>query len=364
MNLKDPPKIEPATVKNILLIRLRRIGDIVMTTPALSILRENFPNAHISYITEEPFRELIEGHQDIDETIVISRHPGRKEIIRHIQNIRKQKYDVVIDFHGGPRAFLFTLLSGADLKIGYRIKYKHFFYDIKIPRKPEQGFIHSVENHINMVKALGISSLTIPAIQLPAAHLDEKQKINQFLKKNKLDKASVLTLHIGAGNRFRDWGLQNLHKLIQLLITDPHTAIILTGAKEDLEYEQKLLQKLPAKPVFSLVNRLILRELKELISRAALFIGPDSGPMHIASSTSTAIVAYFGPTLPANFAPWKAKATIIEKDFDCRPCKQVKCIYNDYRCLQTITPEEVYEACRETLGGILGVKDSSEILNN
>ncbi len=347
MNLKDPPKIESRAAKNFLLIRLRRIGDIVMTTPALSILRQNFPDAHISYIIEEPFYELIKGHPDVDEAIVISQHPGRKEILRHIRNIRKQKYDVVIDFHGGPRAFLFTLLSGADLKIGYRIKYKHFFYDIKLPRKPEQGFIHSVENHTNMVKELGISSHTIPAIQLPEAHADEKQKISRFLKKNKLDKASVLTLHIGAGNRFRDWGLKNLHKFIHLLITDPHTAVILTGAKEDLEYEQKLLQKLDGKSIFSLVNRLNLRELKELISRSALFVGPDSGPMHIASSTSTPIVAYFGPTLPANFAPWKAKATLIEKDFDCRPCKQVKCIYNDYRCLQTITPEEVYEACRE-----------------
>ena len=349
MNRKDLPKIEPSALKNILLIRLRRMGDVVMTTPALSILRENFPDAHISYIIEEPFRELIEGHQDVDETIVIPRHPGRKEIIRHIRHIRKQKYDVVIDFHGGPRAFLFTLLSGADLKIGYKIKYKHFFYDIKLPRKPEQGFIHSVENHTNMVKALGVSYLTIPPIKLPPALPDEKQKINKFLIKNKLAKASFLTLHIGAGNHFRDWGLMNLHKLIQLLTTDPHTAVILTGAKEDLEYEQKLMQKLGGKSVFSLVNRLNLRELKELISRASLFVGPDSGPMHIASSTSTPIVAYFGPTLPANFSPWKAKATLIEKDFDCRPCKQVKCIYNDYRCLQTITPEEVYEACRETI---------------
>jgi len=305
------------------------MGDVVMTTPALSILRENFPDAHISYMIEEPFRELLEGHQEVDETIVIPRHPGRKEIIHHIRHIRKQKYDVVIDFHGGPRAFLFTLLSGADLKIGYKIKYKHFFYDIKLPRKPEQGFIHSVENHTNMVKALGISYLTIPPIKLPPALPNEKQKINKFLIKNKLAKASVLTLHIGAGNRFRDWGLMNLHKLIQLLTTDPHTAVILTGAKEDLEYEQKLMQKLGGKSVFSLVNRLNLRELKELISRP--------------------IVAYFGPTLPANFAPWKAKATLIEKDFDCRPCKQVKCIYNDYRCLQTITPEEVYEACLKTL---------------
>jgi len=95
----------------------------------------------------------------------------------------------------------------------------------------------------------------------------------------------------------------------------------------------------------SLVGKLNLREVKELISYSSLFVGPDSGPMHIAASTSTPIVALFGPTLPANFAPWQAKAYLIEKKFDCRPCKQRQCIHEDFRCLRSITPEEVYQAC-------------------
>ena len=102
-------------------------------------------------------------------------------------------------------------------------------------------------------------------------------------------------------------------------------------------------------PVFSLVSKTRVRETRELISRASLFVGPDSGPMHLAASTSTPIVAYFGPTLPAVFSPWQATSTIVEKDFACRPCKQVECITNDFRCLQTIKPWEVYTACLEYL---------------
>lgn len=94
-----------------------------------------------------------------------------------------------------------------------------------------------------------------------------------------------------------------------------------------------------------MVGKLNLREVRELISRSALFVGPDSGPMHIAATTSTPIVALFGPTLPAHFSPWQAKAYLIEKDFDCRPCRQKRCIYEDFRCLRSITPDEVFQAC-------------------
>jgi ADP-heptose:LPS heptosyltransferase len=74
--------------------------------------------------------------------------------------------------------------------------------------------------------------------------------------------------------------------------------------------------------------------------------------MHVAATTSTPIVAYFGPTLPANFAPWHADTILLEKDFACRPCKQKKCLYEDYRCLQNITPEDVYQACLHFLDNI------------
>jgi ADP-heptose:LPS heptosyltransferase len=93
------------------------------------------------------------------------------------------------------------------------------------------------------------------------------------------------------------------------------------------------------------VAELNLIELLELLGRAALFVGPDSGPMHIAAAAGTPIVAFFGPTLPENFGPWQAKATLIARDLACRPCKQRRCLTDDFRCLRSIRPEEVYEAC-------------------
>ena len=336
-------KINIPSIKKILLIRLRPIGDIVMTTPAIKILREEFPNAFISYVVEPPYVKLIENHSCIDEVLIIRRDSTLIEFLRFVKEIRKRNYDLLIDFHCGPRASLISFLSNARLKVGFKVKYRHFVYDIKVPRKGEKGYYHSVESHVNLIKAIGIKEKEIPDLDLPSPSENEKQKIDNLLKENHLLPFKKIVLHISAGNEYRDWGVENITKLIQLFSENPEIKIILIGDEKDRETEKKISEKVQNN-FFSLVGKLNLIELRELISRSHLFIGSDSGPMHIAASTSTPIIALFGPTIPAVFGPWKAKAKIIEKELSCRPCRQKKCIYKDFRCLRTITPEEVYKA--------------------
>jgi heptosyltransferase-1 len=158
----------------------------------------------------------------------------------------------------------------------------------------------------------------------------------------------IAILHVGAGNEFRDWGVQNLTSLARLLAETPGVRVLLIGSAQDEPRAEMIRSRSPI-PLLSLAGRLNLIELREAIVRASLFVGPDSGPMHIAASTPTPIVALFGPNLPDYNAPWKAEATVIEKELDCRPCKQRKCRTEDFRCLRSITPEEVYAACQTYL---------------
>lgn len=344
LNPREKRKIDPSAIHRILLIRLRRIGDVVMTTPAITALREGFPDATITYVIDEPYRELVEGHPALDRVIVLPRHMGFKEFRKHMRQIRRDSYDVIIDFHGGPRASLLTFFSGARLKIGYRIKYKSLVYDIKLPREPEEGYFHSVENHFNLVKAMGIAPPSIPKLSLSPPTPSDAENIQRFIRENTLANTKIVALHIGAGNEFRDWGTERLARLITRLSQVPRVRIVLIGSREDRQAEEEI-KKLSEAPFLSLVSRLNLRELREIVSLSTLFVGPDSGPMHIAATTTTPIVAYFGPTLPAHFGPWKARSSLLEKDFDCRPCRQRECIHEDFRCLRTISPDEVYNAC-------------------
>jgi lipopolysaccharide heptosyltransferase II len=341
---KGRQRIDPSQIKKILLIRLRRIGDVILTTPAISSLRQGIPTASISYIVEKPYRELVEGNPNLDKVIVLEKKQSLRDFLKLIRLIRKEKYDVVLDFHGGPRASLITLLSKAKLKVGYRVKYKNFIYNIKLPRSPKEGHFHSVENHINLVKALGVDVKSLPPLYLPKAQKTEIEKVEKFIEENSLGGSKIIAIHIGAGNAFRNWGVDNLVQLTNLLAHRPDVKIVLVGTSEDQKAEEEILKK-SAASLLSLVGRLNLREVKEFISHSSLFVGPDSGPMHIAASTTTPIVALFGPNLPAFNAPWQAKAFVVEKQLDCRPCKQRRCIHEDFRCLRSIEPEEVYQAC-------------------
>lgn len=330
-------------INKILLIRPKRIGDIVMTTPALASLRERYPQAFITYLVEEPYKDLVEGNSDLDEIIAVPIPTKPQDFLKILFQIRKNKFDAVVDFHGGPKAFLFALFSKTRLRIGHKIKFKHIFYDVKIERKTKDKPIHSVESFFKLVKALDVKVNQIPRLKLPPARNQETSRIFEFIKNNKLRENKIITLHIGAGSEFRQWDLKKLEQLAALLSEIPAASIVLVGGKEDQVLEKQLLKRISA-PLYSLVGELNLRELRELISQSSLFIGPDSGPMHIAAATETPIVACFGPALSATFRPWKASCMIIEKDYKCRPCRQKKCIYGDFRCFQDIKPDEIYQA--------------------
>jgi len=339
------------------------MGDVIMTTPAVALLKTRLPGASLTYLVEEPYRRLVEGNPYLDKVLAVDKKQKFRDFVKLILQIRAEGYDALLDFHGGPRASWITFFSKARLKVGYGIKHKEFLYDIRVPRGRQEGdqggFIHSVENHANLVRALGVAfdGSSIPPLFLPDPTKEEVQRIQKILVEKGPPGAQYVVLHIGAGNEFRDWGTENIIGLIQRLDRQPGVKILLvaSGSAGDKKAEADILKALSAsgppgsQNIISLVGELNLIELKEVMARAALFVGPDSGPMHVAASTSTPIVAYFGPTLPAHFAPWKAKAIILEKSMDCRPCRQRQCITADFRCLRSITPEEVSAAAKTFL---------------
>ena len=358
-----------ADIGKVLLIRLRRIGDVVMTTPAVALLKRRFPGASLTYLVEEPYRRLVEGNPALDRVIAVPARQGGREFAGLMRDIRRERFDVVIDFHGGPRASWITFASGAVLKIGYAIRRKGFLYDLRVPRTGAGGApIHSVRNHANLVMALegaegpgGGAAIAFPAdippLALPAARPEEAERAAAIIRET--GAAKVVALHIGAGNAFRDWGAPNIAELVTLLAGVPGVKAALIGGEGDRGREDEVVRAAPPGAVVPLAGRLNLIEIRELIARAALYVGPDSGPMHIAASTTTPIVAYFGPTLPAVFAPWRpggGRTVILEKTLDCRPCRQRECITADYRCLRSITPADVFAACMTGSGFQVGVR--------
>jgi heptosyltransferase-1 len=178
-----------------------------MTPPAVTALREGLSSARISYVVESPHRELVEGNPHIDGVIVLPKPLAAKNFLKTARKFRTERYDAAIDLHGGPTAALLTFCTGAERKIGYKIKYKSVISDTRLPRGSKTGHLHSVENHINLVKALGIEVVVLPPLSLPESLESEKRKVRDFFNINNLEGYGVVVFHIGAGNEFREWGI-------------------------------------------------------------------------------------------------------------------------------------------------------------
>lgn len=330
--------------KKILIVRLRLIGDVLMTTPSLRILRKALPQAKIYYLVEPPQDELLRGNPDIDELVVVKRDTSFKEILSVIKKMRKEKFDIAIDFHGGPKASFLTLFSGAKIRVGYSYSPRKIFYHVKVERGVKEGSIHSVLNQLNLLKGLGIENDEIPSLYMPDMEDWEKENFEKIINGRGLYNKNFIVMHVSAGNSYREWGIENWKNLIKIVNDKNDFYVVLIGSEKDIIYEEAL--KLPG--VVSLIGKLNLREVRELIKRSLLFVGPDSGPMHIAATTETPIIALFGPTTPSVFGPWKKNAIIIEGSTDCRPCNQKRCDYN-YRCIREIEPEIVYREMEKIL---------------
>lgn len=326
-------------------------------------LKTAWPESEIHYLVESPYAQLIEHHPGIDRAIIMPTKPRLSEFFGFLRRLRQEHYDLIIDFHGGPRAFSIVLSTPAQQKIGYRLPGKHLFYDLTIPRGDDEQPIHSAENHLNLILTLGLEILHSPPLVLPEPLPPEKEKIDHLLNQYSLQPKKFLVLHVGAGNDFRHWGQENLSLFLRFHRKQKFNfPLCLVGSPDDVSTAQFLMDQLEPQsspPVLNLVNAFSLRELYYFFQQALLFIGPDSGPMHIAVAAGLPLVVYFGPTLPAHFGPWQAKAIILERDFNCRPCRQRHCSFDNFPCLRTISPQEVWRAVNQMVKNILANVDSS-----
>ncbi len=349
----------------ILLIRLRQIGDVVFTTPAVAAIRRRFPDAHITYLVEHAAAPVVRHNPHLDEVIVAERPRGLRRLLydlRLARRLRAAGYDLVIDFHGGPRSASLTWATGAPQRIGYGVPGRSWIYTTRVPWSrsllPPR---HSVQNQLDLLSSLNIAAPD------PARHPVEMPgdaaaatAVRDRLRAAGVDPdARLVVIHVSAGNPFRRWPAENFAALAAALAREDSSGrIIITSGPSEAEAADRVAaaaQVLAPDAAVRIVRcgEFDLAELRALVARAALYVGGDSGPMHIAATTGTPIVALFGPTLPERSRPWRDArlpvATLDAGPLPCRPCHQRHCVPGDFRCLTRITTEQVVSAAQGVL---------------
>jgi len=336
--------------KNILLIRLRLLGDIILTIPTIKLLKKNYPKHNIYYIVEEEFEEIGNLLPDIYKLIVIPRKMGLKDMLNLRKKLKKLKFEFLIDLHSGPKSSQISFLSGIKEKIGYKVPFRSWIYDKAIDRAQKKPLTHSVLNQIRLLEGLKIMPDKDDIPCYPQIRINEEDIINIELKKLSKDKRVIV--HIGAGNDFRDWGKDKFIDLSEKLIKKGIEVCLIGHGDIENKRGKEISEKTGA---INFAGDLSIHETLFLIQESEVYFGVDSGPMHLASLSETPIVAVFGPNVPEISGPWrKSSITILQSDLNCRPCDQRECIYkanNDrIKCMKDIGVNYAYEEIIKYIG--------------
>jgi ADP-heptose:LPS heptosyltransferase len=273
------------------------------------------------------------------------------------RRLRAARFDLAIDFHSGPRSSLITWLSGATRRIGYDVPGRGWMYTMRVARPRGIRPRHAVANQWDLLNAIGIATPdpSHAPVEMPVDARAARAVGDRLADAGVGGSDEVIVLHVSAGNPFRRWPLESFASLVAMLVRrDSGRRVVVVSGPSEQDAATRVIEQARGHVDAGTATRILaadeftLDELRALMDRAALFIGGDSGPMHIASTSTVPIVGLYGPTLPVRSEPWRAQqwpSEAAEVDgLSCRPCDQRVCVHGDFRCLTWLTPESVMDA--------------------
>ena len=293
---------------NLLLIQLKRIGDLILTVPAVAALRKNFPAAKISLIVAHGSRELLPAIPGVDQSFVAR---GRVTDAPQWFALATAKFDYCLDFSRTDRSAFLTLLSGARKRMTYdtirRQPLRQLSYNEFVPSKVR--FVHTVDHHLALLAPLGVHDVS-PEIRLalpPAA----RTRAAAVIAENHLEENFVI-LHPGSARTEKFWIARRWAEVADRISGEEKIHCVLTGGKSRMEQEHIARIKSHLRhPIVDLSGKLDLLALAALLERARLLVTIDSAPMHLAGALGTPQLALFGPTNPYHWRPRAATALVL-----------------------------------------------------
>jgi len=342
-----------ANMKRILITRTDRIGDVVLSLPAIKAARVAFPDAYIAVMVQSRMDDILKGNPHIDEVIVYDKNKKHKGILKNLSFIkwlRGKKFDVALIFHSTKRINLLCFLAGIPRRIGYARGKADFLLTDKIEYTKKLGEKHEAEYSLDILRHIRID----PEFSNPFIYVQNKddEKAEEMLKAFGINNGEkFIILHPGASCASKMWSLENFAKLGDMFIENLKIKVMINLAPDQAELGEKARGMMRNKPIF-FCGKTTLGELAALFKKASLVISNDSGPAHIAAGVETPVISIFGRSQlglsPVRWKPIGKKAIAIHKDVGCVECLAHDC-KKDFLCLKAIKVEEVFEKAKSLL---------------
>ncbi|MBT9613246.1 MAG: putative lipopolysaccharide heptosyltransferase III [Burkholderiales bacterium] len=354
--------IDLSQLRRVLVIKLRHHGDVLLTSPVFSTLKNHAPHLKIDALLYQDTAEMLTLHPAIEEIHTIDRAWKRSGLLAQakqewalLSRLRSKHYDLVIHLSEHPRGAWVKRLTGARYGVApslvsrsrwWKSSFSHFF-----PWLPGNTR-HTVEIHLDALRRIGLQPSFEERRLVLEPGLDAKRHITEILAAQGLSSKAFIHLHPTSRWLFKCWAEDKVTALMQALQAQGHTLLVSSAPDaRELAMLERILRPL-AQPVVNLGGQLTLKQLAALTAQAKLFIGVDSAPMHIAAAMQTPVLALFGPSGEKEWGPWMVPHRVITSDHPCRPCGQDGCGGGKIsECLTTLPVERVLQAVDGLLSG-------------
>jgi len=325
-------------------IRLRSIGDTVLATPTLVALRRFLPDARIDILLEDWVAPLLDGFDAVDNVIEVG--GGRRGRLKAAWEIRRNRYDVVFNLHGGTTSTFLTFVSGARHRVGYADYQYSFLHTHRSPPAAEfwqQARTHSAEQQLALAGHVGV-----PVDDRPRSQLAISTSAEALLTEKFHNEGRFALLHPAGLFKTKQWSVDNFASVVDHLARRGLASVAVAGPGERQVLED--LKQASRAPVI-VFDELTLPEIIVLASRASLFVGNDSGVAHIAAAVDTPTVVIFGSSNRDHWHPWTdAPYEIVYNEFNCQPCPGYECkVFGEPKCILSVTPDQVTAAIQRVL---------------
>ncbi len=355
--LKDA--VDLSTLHRVLVVKLRHLGDVLLTSPVFTVLKNHAPTLEIDALVYRDTESMLSGHPAISNVYTIDRGWKQQEWTsrlahewRLLRDLRKRHYDLIIHLTENSRGAVLGLLLKPHYSVArdypakrgrlWRNSFTHLY------QAPDKR--HTVEMHLDALRRIGIQPQADERRLVLAPGAEAERSVRDLLARHDLAPKGFIHLHPTSRWMFKSWGTEKNAALITAL-QESGEPVVLTAApnESELQYAARITARLK-KPVVDLSGKLNLKQLAALTAQAKCFVGVDSAPMHIAAAMQTPTVVLFGPSGEFEWGPWQVPACVLTSDHPCRPCGQDGCGNSKIsECLTSISVDEVLSAIRQIL---------------
>ncbi|MFH1175236.1 MAG: glycosyltransferase family 9 protein [bacterium] len=349
-----PKEFKKSEVKKILVLVLDLIGDGILATPALKVLRNNFPDAKITAVVGKWNKEIFENNSDVDKVEVLDAPWVKRDVKwsivkcwKIVRKLRREKFDLGFDFRGDFFNILLMKMAGIKYTVGYGITCGGWMLNKCAPYEGDRFYKHIVERNLDLLRALELD-FSKNGLDLKVYPSEKnKRAIDQFFLENGIDRQdNLILIHPGSNDQTRCWDDERWAEVVADIVEKRYKVILSGGPKEKYQISNMKNQKQIFNiedQIFEFVGYSIL-DLAELMKRVNIVLCVNSAALHIAAAQKTPTVCLFAGSYPRTFGPWQNLKSVVlfKDDAKCFPCGKVICENNV--CMKEISVEEVIEA--------------------